>query len=191
MPAKRDKRLAEMRASLLAETSRGRSPMHAFLREHYDVVCEVLDRPTPKWRACAQWLANQGVVGAQGQAPSADSLRQMWPVVRREVEADRERARRRAEEHTRKRPNRSPRHAGPPPVAERVPAPPEADRAPAKWGVPRQAAPAPWALVPPASITAGDEIELTPEAEAKFAALREQLAHADRYLGPQPKRKSS
>ncbi|MBR0664693.1 hypothetical protein GXW71_10050 [Roseomonas hellenica] len=162
--------------------------MHAFLRDHYDVVREVLDRPTPKWRACALWLAKQDVVGAQGQAPSADSLRQMWPVVKREVEADRDTARRRAEKRARKRPNRSPRHAGPPPVTERAPAAlPEAASA---LEVPLQAAPAPSGRVLPASPMASNEIELTPEAEAKFAALREQLAHADRYLGPQPKRKS-
>lgn len=172
--------------------------MHAFLREHYEIISEVLDRRTPKWRACAQWLASQKVVGARGQAPSAESLRQMWPAVKREVAVAREMERRREEERVRTRPNRSPPKAGPPPVA----AMPMARVAPGPQGQgpPRQTAADGVPPGQPASSvgrpsqagsgTKRDRSHLSPDVQAKLARFDDKAREFDRYLPLPPLTKS-
>jgi hypothetical protein len=163
-----------LKTVLREHTGRGRCDLHDYMWRKRRALSRVLDKAAPEWTGTAAALAALGLTGMRGQAPTASSIRSMWRRIQREMAAE---AAACAEAKPGRRPvNRSPRLAGPPPVIERE--------------LPRQAAQTPVARAVSPSATAGDEIELTPEAEAKFAALREQFAHADRYLGPQPKRKS-
>jgi hypothetical protein len=170
MALKRDPKL---KAELEKQADDGLSPLHAYMRANHEALSVSLDRPLAKWAEAAAAIAALGVLGSKGQVPTAEAVRSMWPRIKRQIaEAEKQKLQ---SQPSRKPPNRSPRTTlplsgvlsvtpSPPPV--RTPPPPPQLAPAASNGVPDGAAPT-----------------LTPEAEAKFAKLRQQLAKADRYLG--------
>lgn len=175
-----------LRTVLREHIGKGRCDLHGYMWRRRRALSRVLDKPSPEWTGTAAALAALGLKGVHGQAPTASSVRSMWRRIKREIAVE-EAAK--AQRQAGRRPaNRSPRYAGPPPLATAPST--EAPRAPVLREPSRRVGPPPLGKAMPTGSKAGAEIELPPEAEAKFAALREQLAHADRHFGPPPKRKS-
>lgn len=164
----------------------GRSWIYWWLNKEYRRLVPLLARRRISWSDIAAAIEADGLTGATGNRPDPNAVQKVWRRVCRD-RADAASARRERASGS-KKVNRSPRRAGPPPLAGAPAAEPPAAQSLEQR--PRRGELAPTGEAAPANATANDEIELTPEAEAQFAALRERLAHADRYLGLQPKRKS-
>jgi hypothetical protein len=184
-PAMADRGIDSLKRMAGAKPPVGRSWVYWWLNKEYRRLRPLIERRRTSWSDIAAAIEADGLTGATGKRPHPNAVQKVWRRVCRD-RADAAKARwKRA--GASKRVNRSPRQDGPPALADTGPTPSAAVLGLA--GSPRRGAPAPHGKAAPAGSKAGEEIELSPEAEAKFAALRAQLAHADRHFGPQPKRK--
>lgn len=152
------------------------SAIFRWLWDHHAAVEEALGKHKAGWASIVDALVAAGVAGKLGGAPTRTSAMKTWARVCREKEIQRTRS----VAADRRRPNRSPRLSGPPPVvAPSAPVP--AMTAPAV--VPQMEAVLAPAPAPPAAVPEG-EIELTPEARAEMERLEQTFAKADAWLGP-------
>lgn len=178
MARKADKKLSKL---LEEHTGSGRCPMHAYMLENYEALSAKLNRPRPKWSGTAVALGKAGVVGINGQAPTARSVNSMWERIEREAAE--------AAEHRRKaplkqQPNRPPKKELPwsatsAPIAT---APPPV-RAPPTAAPPMMARSLPpqQTMAPP--VAAGSP-ELTDEAKEELASLQRDFERADAWAPP-------
>lgn len=87
------KKLKRLARALEQEGEGGHSDLYRWLAKNHDELTASFAEFRPAWPVIAKGIAAEGVRGADGQVASANSVRQMWQRLCRDIEA-RERARR-------------------------------------------------------------------------------------------------
>ncbi|WP_140886540.1 hypothetical protein [Muricoccus nepalensis] len=83
MATPKDEELIERIARASAQ-GKGRSPLYRWMREHYDRLVPLLDRPD--WEAVAAEFQAAGIThGGSGATLSATTTRQTWWKVKRDL----------------------------------------------------------------------------------------------------------
>ena len=93
---KPDRQLAQVLAAMQTHVGPGRSPLGRWMRQRHDALAEAFADAPPAWAAFATAVAALGITDAEGKPPTAESARQTWYRVRRDVAAARARRRARA-----------------------------------------------------------------------------------------------
>lgn len=157
-----------------------RSKIYGWLKQEHATVAAVQQSNPLSWDRIASEIAAEGLKGARGNAPTGKAVRRVWVRVCRDLE---EAQRKAAANPPQRKPNRPPANEMPWPVVTpklATTAPPVRAQAPARVPPPSALATGQEAAAPSGTAqTSG----LPPEVEAKLAAVREQFAHSDRYLG--------
>jgi hypothetical protein len=62
-----------------------RSPVYEWLAERHDDLAEDLNKPHPAWTALAKYLAEGGVMDANGDPPTGATVRSTWLRVKEQT----------------------------------------------------------------------------------------------------------
>lgn len=91
-PPSQDRRLVKVLTALRAHGGTARSPLYRWMRRHHDTLTAAFAEIPPAWGPLSTELAAVGLTDADGKPPTAQSARQTWYRVRRDVARALERA---------------------------------------------------------------------------------------------------
>ena len=81
------KTLKHLTRTLEQESEGAHSDLYRWLAKHHGELTASFAEFRPAWSAVAKGIAAEGVKGADGQVASANSVRQMWQRLCRDIEA--------------------------------------------------------------------------------------------------------
>jgi|GEM_PF-6060336 hypothetical protein len=82
-----DNKMAAIADRLQAKAYTRHCDAYRWLRQHYDLMLQMLSEHQPSWPTVAVVLGAEGVTGAQGRQLTGDSLRRVWRRVCRDMNA--------------------------------------------------------------------------------------------------------
>jgi len=91
-PPSKDRRLVKVLTALRAHGGPARSPLYRWMRRHHDALAAAFAEIPPAWGPLSAELVAVGLTDADGKQPTAQSARQTWYRVRRDVARAREEA---------------------------------------------------------------------------------------------------
>jgi len=81
----KDRRLVKVLTALRAHGGSARSPIYRWMRRHHDTLVAAFAEIPPAWGPLSAELAAVGLTDAESKPPTAQSARQTWYRVRRDV----------------------------------------------------------------------------------------------------------
>jgi len=84
-PPSKDRRLVKVLTALRAHGGSARSPLYRWMHRHHDPLSAAFAEIPPAWGPLSAELAAVGLTDADGKPPTAQSARQTWYRVRRDV----------------------------------------------------------------------------------------------------------